>query len=165
MIEFLNDQKQFIASTVMYLKEIDVSFIQLKQEGKWSVKEIVGHLIDSASNNHQRFIRAQFKDDLIFDGYDQNKWVAVQNYYSADWNLLIDCWMNFNLVIINSVINIPNEIMSAERNVHNLDSIAWKQVPVNESVTLDYFIKDYYGHMHHHINQIKRLINSLQNES
>ncbi|HEY0405248.1 MAG TPA: DinB family protein, partial [Pyrinomonadaceae bacterium] len=48
--------------------------------GKWSPKEIIGHLIDSAANNHQRFVRAQFTDELIFPGYAQNEWVAVQHY-------------------------------------------------------------------------------------
>jgi hypothetical protein len=45
--------------------------------GKWSPKRVIGHLIDSASNNHQRFVRANFADDLIFAGYDQEKWVAL----------------------------------------------------------------------------------------
>jgi hypothetical protein len=58
--------------------------------GKWSPREIVGHLIDSASNNHQRFVRAQFQDDLVFSGYDQDRWVAVQRYQEAPWSELID---------------------------------------------------------------------------
>ena len=48
--------------------------------GKWSRKEIIGHLIDSASNNHGRFVRAQLQDDLIFAGYDQEEWVRAQRY-------------------------------------------------------------------------------------
>ena len=47
---------------------------------KWSTKEIIGHLIDSASNNHQRFVRAQFSDDLVFPGYQKDEWIAVQHY-------------------------------------------------------------------------------------
>ena len=45
--------------------------------GKWSPKQVIGHLIDSASNNHRRFVRANFVDDLIFPGYDQETWVAL----------------------------------------------------------------------------------------
>ena len=48
--------------------------------GKWSRKEILGHLIDSAVNNQARFVRAQLQDDLVFDGYDQDAWVRVQRY-------------------------------------------------------------------------------------
>jgi len=51
-----------------------------RSEDKWSPKEIIGHLIDSASNNHQRFVRAQFTDELIFAGYEQEGWVRVQDY-------------------------------------------------------------------------------------
>ena len=47
---------------------------------KWSPREVIGHLIDSASNNHQRFVRAQFQDDLMFTGYDQDAWVRTQKY-------------------------------------------------------------------------------------
>jgi hypothetical protein len=53
--------------------------------GKWSAKQVIGHLIDSASNNHGRFVRAQFKDDLVFEGYDQEQWVDAQNYNAASW--------------------------------------------------------------------------------
>src|SRR5436305_2922886 len=53
-----------------------------KAPGKWSPKEIIGHLIDSASNNHQRFVRTQFRDDLAFLGYQQEAWVKVQHYAS-----------------------------------------------------------------------------------
>ncbi len=53
--------------------------------GKWSPKEIIGHLIDSASNNHQRFVRAQFQDHLIFPGYNQEAWVEAQDYQNSQW--------------------------------------------------------------------------------
>ena len=46
--------------------------------GKWSKKEILGHLVDSASNNHQRFVRARFQDELVFPGYEQDDWVAAE---------------------------------------------------------------------------------------
>ena len=51
--------------------------------GKWSPKEVIGHLVDSASNNHQRFVRAQFQEDLVFPGYQQDDWVSFQRYGAA----------------------------------------------------------------------------------
>ena len=51
--------------------------------GRWSAKEIVGHLVDSAANNHQRFVRAQWQDDLVFPGYAQDAWVEAQRYQEA----------------------------------------------------------------------------------
>jgi hypothetical protein len=64
--------------------------------GKWSPKEIIGHLIDSASNNHGRFVRAQLQDDLIFDGYEQAEWVRVEAYQERKWVDLVRLWQAFN---------------------------------------------------------------------
>ncbi|MGD9489020.1 MAG: DinB family protein [Calditrichaceae bacterium] len=128
---------------------------------KWSAKEILGHLIDSASNNHHRFVHAQFSDDLIFPGYDQNAWVRAQNYQNASWVSLISLWKSYNLHIIHLVSQIPDEILLKKRYNHNLDKIAWKTVPKNNQVTLQYFINDYFEHMNHHINQIIDLVSTL----
>ena len=54
--------------------------------GKWSPKEIVGHLVDSASNNHERFVRARWTGDLVCPTYDQDAWVASQRYQEAPWS-------------------------------------------------------------------------------
>src|SRR5205085_10291681 len=62
------------------------------EPGKWSAKELIGHLIDSAINNHNRFVRAQLKDDLMFEGYEQDDWVRVQHYQDASWRELIALW-------------------------------------------------------------------------
>ena len=57
--------------------------------GTWSPKEVLGHLIDSAANNHQRFVRAQHSDALTFPGYEQNHRVSAQGYQDADWPHLV----------------------------------------------------------------------------
>ena len=122
--------------------------------GKWSAKQILGHLIDSASNNHQRFIRAQFKDDMIFPGYQQDKWVEVQQYQNANWLDLIELWCQFNLHLAQVIDCIPAENLNKMRDKHNLHMIAWKKIPQNESTTLKYFIADYIDHLEHHLRQI-----------
>ena len=81
----------------------------------WSKKEILGHLIDSASNNHKRFVLAQYKDDLIFDGYEQDKWVEVQKYNETDWELLINLWMTFNSHIVHIMRSTPFEVLTKKR--------------------------------------------------
>lgn len=121
---------------------------------KWSMKEIIGHLIDSASNNHQRFVRAQFKSDLVFIGYQQNDWVTVQRYQDEPWVSLIQLWYEFNLHLSRIIAVIPEDTLLLTRTVHNLDEIAWKPVAKSEPVTLAYFINDYTGHMQHHLKQI-----------
>ena len=78
-----------------------------RSEGKWSRKEIVGHLIDSASNNHGRFVRAQFSDDLVCPTYDQDAWVRVQNYIRAPWVELVTLWSLYNLHLTRVIAAIP----------------------------------------------------------
>jgi hypothetical protein len=81
--------------------------------GKWSPKEVIGHLIDSASNNHQRFVRAQFQDNLIFLGYAQDDWVRVQDYQSADWAELIQLWEQYNFHLARVMERVPARSVSA----------------------------------------------------
>ena len=59
---------------------------------RWTRKEVVGHLIDSASNNHRRFVRGQLASGQDFPRYEQEQWVRVQGYQSARWPDLIDLW-------------------------------------------------------------------------
>src|SRR5919109_2457390 len=84
--------------------------------GKWSAKEIIGHLIDSASNNHQRFVRAQLQDDLVFPGYLQDRWVEVQRYRDAPWPDLVALWRTFNLHIARVMESVPEETRLKRRD-------------------------------------------------
>ena len=122
--------------------------------GKWCPREVIGHLIDSASNNHQRFVRAQFRDDLVFDGYEQDAWVSLQRYSEAPWDELIDLWRNFNLHIARIMQVAPKDERLRKRARHNLDELAWKPIPRDEPATLDYFMSDYVAHLKHHLTQI-----------
>ncbi len=125
-----------------------------KAEGKWSAKEIIGHLIDSASNNHQRFIRAQFKEDLVFPGYEQEAWVQAQQYNRQSWPLLIQLWKSFNLHLAHVMEHTPEEARRMPRAQHNLHQIAWQTVPTDEPTTLEYFMRDYIGHFKNHLRQV-----------
>jgi DinB family protein len=124
--------------------------------GKWCPREIIGHLIDSASNNHQRFVRALFKDDLIFPGYAQDEWVSAQRYRDAPWQELLVLWKGFNLHIARVMEAAPAEQRVRPRVRHNLDELAWKAVPRDQPATLDYFMADYVAHLQHHLGQIIR---------
>jgi hypothetical protein len=122
--------------------------------GKWSAKETLGHLIDSAANNHQRFVRAQFTDELFFPGYEQQQWVAVQHYQQASWPSLIQLWLSYNRHLLHLISHIPEAKLTQLRRHHNLDTIAWRCISTDEPVTLEYFIRDYIGHLQHHLRQI-----------
>ncbi len=122
--------------------------------GKWSPKEVIGHLIDSASNNHQRFVRARFTDDLVFPGYEQEAWVAAQRYRAAPWSELVGLWRLFNLHLARVIEDTPSSARQRPRTRHNLHEIAWQAVPQDQPATLEYFMRDYVGHLEHHIAQI-----------
>jgi hypothetical protein len=127
------------------------------RRGGWSAREIMGHLIDSASNNHGRFVRAALDDSMVFPTYDQEGWVAVQHYQDEHWQTLLHRWQSFNDQIASTILHIPAERLTIARREHNLDRIAWKTVAANEPVTLAYFIRDYIGHLAHHLAQIAAL--------
>ena len=122
--------------------------------GKWSAKQIVGHLIDSASNNHQRFVRAQFTDDLVFPGYEQEAWVSAQRYQEGSWPDLVGLWHLFNLHLARVIEAIPRSVREKSRIRHNLDELAWRPVPQSEVTTLEYFMRDYVAHLKHHLAQV-----------
>ncbi len=122
--------------------------------GKWCPREVIGHLIDWASNNHQRFVRAQFQEDLIFSGYEQDAWVSLQRYRDAPWDELITLWRSFNFHIARVMEAVPKDERIRLRARHNLDELAWIPVPPELPPTLDYFMSDYVKHLEHHLRQI-----------
>lgn len=122
--------------------------------GKWSPKEVMGHLIDSVSHNHQRFVRARFTDDLDFVGYEQDRWVAEQRYGAEPWAELVELWRLFNLHLARVIEGTPPGVGERPRVRHNLDEIAWKPVPRDRPATLGYFMDDYVGHLKHHLKQV-----------
>jgi len=122
--------------------------------GRWSPIEIIGHLIDSASGNHERFVRAQARSDLEFDGYDQDEWVRAQHYQDAPWPSVIELWQALNLHAARMMDHTPDSVMTQPRARHNLDVVAWEVVPRSEPISLGYFMQDYVGHLKHHLRQI-----------
>src|SRR5260221_9334761 len=79
--------------------------------GKWSPKEILGHLVDSASNNHQRFVRAQLVPDLIFPPYEQESWVAVQRYGEESWLDLVELWLPYHRQLLHVMASAPESAL------------------------------------------------------
>src|SRR5262245_28136562 len=79
----------------------------------WSVKEIVGHLVDSAANNHQRFIRAQIEGGLSFPGYQQDDWVRLEDHQGRDWRALVGFWQAYNHQLAHVIRRIPAAALDA----------------------------------------------------
>jgi len=122
--------------------------------GKWSPREIIGHLIDSASNNHGRFVRGQDASELMFAGYDQNAWVAVQRYQDSPWSELVTLWANFNRHLAQVMAAAPVAARTRSHARHNLDEIGWRPFAPQEPATLDDLMRDYVAHLEHHVQQI-----------
>lgn len=124
------------------LNEIDELNFGLKTSPeKWSRKEILGHLIDSATNNHQRFIRAQFENSPSI-WYDQNNWVGKSNYNHIEAKHLIEFWMVYNRHLIHIIKNIEPANLSRTCTMKD-----------GTEVTLEFLIHDYVGHLEHHLEQ------------
>ena len=120
-------------------------------EGKWSPREIIGHLVDSASNNHQRFVRGQFQDTLVFPGYAQDDWVRAGQYQDAPWDDLVELWRTFNLQIARVMAATPDEVRRRESLTTQLRSIGFKAIPQGQPATLDHLMRDYVAHLEHHL--------------
>jgi hypothetical protein len=155
MQDFLLDFQTTIETAAGRLRAMpeDESAV-VRFDGQWSARQVLGHLIDSAANNHQRFVRAQLADHLRFEGYDQEAWIKLQDYQQASWPLLIPLWQSYNLHLLHVVAGIPEDVLRQPRAHHSLDQIAWQTVSASEPATLEYLIRDYLGHMKDHLQQI-----------
>jgi hypothetical protein len=70
---------------------------------KWTLKEILGHLIDSASNNQQRFVRLQIVKELVFPPYDAETWLGIERINLLDYKLILSLWLNYNILLANII--------------------------------------------------------------
>ena len=155
MREFAADLRQTVARAEPLLAALgDERSRRHPAPGKWSPREVIGHLIDSASNNHGRFVRAQLQDDLVFAGYEQDDWVAIQRYQQREWADLVLLWQAFNHHIAHVMETAEPAVLTRPRTKHNLDVLAWQAVSPTQSTTLEYFMRDYVGHLKHHLGQI-----------
>jgi MOSC domain-containing protein YiiM len=121
---------------------------------KWSPREVIGHLIDSASNNHQRFVRAQVDGTARFDGYLQDRWVDAQRYHDAPWDELLTLWAFFNRHLARVMAATPAGIRHRLVEPNNFAALAWNATDVAATPTLDAFMRDYVGHLRHHLRQV-----------
>ncbi len=152
---FLDDFRNTIVSATARLRDIPETQSGVKNSpDDWSPAEVLGHLIDSAANNHQRFVRAQFTDDLVFSGYEQERWVSSQKYSDESWPDVIQLWSAYNLHLLHVVSVIPEDVLTKARSPHTLDQIAFNLVDKNDPATLEYLIRDYVDHLRHHLDQI-----------
>ncbi len=146
---------EVIMQAVPLLRELEPGDFSAKPApDKWSKSEILGHLLDSAIMNFQRFVSVSGDSNLIFSGYDQELWVRRSDYINYRTNDLIHLWANTNSHLGEMIRNIPDEILFRKSTEHNFDRICMNRIPADEPASLNYLIWDYVNHMEHHLSQI-----------
>jgi len=117
-------------------------FSAVPAPGKWSKKQIIGHLIDSATNNHHRFVRAQFEDKPVIS-YNQELWNAHSYYQSMSQEHVISFWEMYNHHIVELIKRIPTNMLSKECSMKD-----------GEKYSIDWLFQDYVRHLEHHLRQV-----------
>ncbi|MGA2671628.1 MAG: DinB family protein [Terracidiphilus sp.] len=113
------------------------------REGGWTRKQIVGHLLDSATNNRQRFVRAAADGAFAGPNYAQDAWVAAHGYAGQQWETLLRWWQAEHEILAAVVDNIPEERLEA-------NCVVGGDAPV----TLRFLIEDYITHQRWHLAQL-----------
>jgi hypothetical protein len=138
------DLLSMLSKAVSTLRDISEATASVRPApGKWSKKEILGHLIDSAVNNHQRFVRLQMASLLELPGYEQDRWVQLGHYQDRPWTDIIDLWLDLNTHLVTVIRHIDPSC---------LENI-WR-TPAGKEFELGFIARDYLDHMQHHLDQI-----------
>jgi hypothetical protein len=117
---------------------------------KWSNKEIIGHLCDSAFNNHSRFIRAQFEPEPFkIIPYAQDEWVKLNRYQNMKTSEILNLWVTLNRQIVNVISHIPSDKLAARCD---LGTAAFREGQVEKNLL--WLIEDYVVHMEYHLRQV-----------
>jgi len=111
--------------------------------GGWTRKQLAGHLLDSATNNRQRFVRAALDGVFAGPGYAQDGWVAAHGYARQTWQTLLEWWRVEHQILAAVVDEIPEERLGATCKVGS-----------DAPVTLRFLIEDYIAHQKHHVAQM-----------
>jgi len=114
------------------------------REEKWSKKEIIGHLIDSAQVNLQRFVRCTYEENFKLV-YAQYEWVFASHYQHADVKEILDLWILLNRQIIRVLVNYPNDRLSVQCDTGKADI---------QLHSVSFLAEDYVRHMQHHLQLI-----------
>ena len=153
--DYIRDLETTVDETADWLVTLSDHVVRWRpRPDKWSAIEIIGHLIDSAANNHQRFVRARTQDDLVFPGYAQDDWVGAQQYATSPWRDTVTLWRTYNRHLARVMRAIPDDVRYRKHHRHNLDQLAWQPYPADQPATLDDLMHDYVLHLEHHLSQV-----------
>ena len=136
--------RQIVVAARPRLLELPLDDVRRKAgPADWSKQEILGHLIDSALNNHQRVVRGALNAAWDFPPYDQNRWVEIQGYNQRDWADLVDLWAQSNFHMCSMIERLPQGALDNPCNIG-------REAPVG----LGFVVEDYLRHLNMHLGQI-----------
>lgn len=127
------------------MSDDDAAFIDEATPTRWTTKQVIGHLTDSAINNLGRVVRMALASGLTFQGYDQDGWVAIQHYAERDWPDLLDTWVVLNEQMAWTVKHLDQAVLAHTGAIEG------------DQLTLGYLIEDYVAHMAHHLRAMATL--------
>lgn len=113
--------------------------------GEWTRKQVLGHLLDSAANNHIRFVVASLEGRFTGPKYDADGWVRTHDYRNLSWSYLFEQWRVRNSILAQVVDHVPEPALSAQCTIGD-----------DQPVTLRFIIEDYLDHLDHHVSDILR---------
>lgn len=126
------------------LEALPADAVEGKLPGSWSQKEVLGHLLDSASNNHQRIVRGQLEDNPAMPGYDGPAWVSLHAYQKRHWHELIGTWEALNRQLLAVAEAVPKSAWSRTCTIGD-----------STPLTLQFVFEDYLHHMREHLEHMK----------
>lgn len=137
--------RQIVNQVVPLLKTIagEPDLAKRPRPQKWSRQEILGHLIDSACNNQQKFVRIMQVGHLEFPGYAQDDWVDLQRWSEANWENMTLLWQSYNEHIAFLIESVQPEFL---KNTVTIEGVG--------PFTLEFIMPDYVEHLKHHVLQI-----------
>jgi len=146
---------EILTTAVNEIDKIDEATMSLKPApNKWSKREILGHLVDSAYNNHQRFIKANTQAHLQFEGYDQDEWVKINDYQNRTTGEVVDLWLVCNFHLSFMLKELPETLLHKKTTKHYFHKMCMQPLPEGEASSLSYLIWDYIYHIEYHLKQI-----------
>ena len=126
------------------LTNLSADRVQRKaSSSQWSLKEELGHLLDSAANNHQRIVRAQLEDNPAMPEYDGDQWVTLHRYQDRDWSSLIAIWVGLNRQLLAAAEAVPDSAWSRTCTIAD-----------SAPLTLRFVFDDYLDHMMQHLRHM-----------
>jgi predicted MPP superfamily phosphohydrolase len=130
----------------------EIILINRKNDQNRTIKQILGHLIDSTSNNTHRVVHLQYqKSPFEFPNYatfgNNDRWIAIQNYQNEEWKTMIQLWKSSLLHYCHVVENIDTSKLENE----------WIAGP-DRRITLSSLLMLFLDHFKLHLSEIDALI-------